>query len=969
MPRGTGEASMSNSLRSILAAATWSPFTTAAAALALAAPSTAAVALASAAPQGPGTPVLIGGGTFQSTRAVEFHAEDGVAVHYTTDGSDPTMLSPLAVVPLLLTNTAEIKARAFDASGNASPVATTYVTNVYDHWLGFDCNGRRGLVDRFVRTAPARCPWRERSGPVTVFWVAESSFPVEATGSSSATSRSRKNQLTFSAWIRPDSFGVQDARILSKADGVQDANHSFMVSTIQVGNQTRLRFRLRTNGSTTTLIANSGVLQAGRWQHVCARYDGANMSLYLDGELVGSTPKSGPVDATGEQVWIGNNPVTADRGFDGRMDQLFVFDRALSDLEIRGMAADLGQPGIRPTGRGTLSCDGDIPLELVSRVTTASPTLTFAGAKAPANTHGLLLVSGGPMFGEFLFGVEILVDLADFLAFPFMVDASGFYEHSLPIVGAPEDSVFYAQALFLNLYACPGGAIGLSSNGLEFTVVAPDDLGALAQDPGGSGGSGANEDPPVPDPNPGIPEDPDDPNVVFDFFVDANAGSNSNAGTENAPWQTLAHALAAAPAGSFVGVRDGNYGTLGETSANRTGFVTLKAVPGASPRLNNVSLNYSSMSNSFICIDGFQISSVGQSNVIYMRRARNVQFKNCEIRAEKWAVNRVGRDGLDIVGCQNVLVQRCYIHEVYRGGSVADNDTLVLRRNLIRPKQGTGIQYRGGNSNGTIEFNHIWGDTNYSSSDPDAIVGPHASMISFRSGDVIVAGNHMHGMGSSSGMMFYEPDVAGGEAAYSNILLENNVVYNVRNTYALRIYNLGSNVVIRNNLFFSRLRTGSCGGQTPDNRYRYSTSVIVHNVAPGHSATTLGFYNNICMGMVTLPDNLDERNNIIWAWGPGNWRSTSPSGTSTIVTAGFGGCGNAPTFFEGNGFFSDVPNLFFPNASLTNWQLLPNSPAINFGHPAYQPERSVGSIGPDGFVRDDGVLRSETRHNAGPFQY
>ena len=69
--------------------------------------------------------------------------------------------------------------------------------------------------------------------------------------------------MTLTAWIRPDDFDVADGRILSKASGVGEQDHHWMLSTIGVGSERRLRFRLRTEGTTKTLVASGGALVAG----------------------------------------------------------------------------------------------------------------------------------------------------------------------------------------------------------------------------------------------------------------------------------------------------------------------------------------------------------------------------------------------------------------------------------------------------------------------------------------------------------------------------------------------------------------------------------------------------------------------------------------------------------------------------------------------------------------------------------
>ena len=48
------------------------------------------------------------------------------------------------------------------------------------------------------------------------------------------------------------------------------------------------------------------------WAHFAAVYDGRNMRLYKDGNLVGSTSKTGSLTTNSNvPVWIGANPTNA----------------------------------------------------------------------------------------------------------------------------------------------------------------------------------------------------------------------------------------------------------------------------------------------------------------------------------------------------------------------------------------------------------------------------------------------------------------------------------------------------------------------------------------------------------------------------------------------------------------------------------------------------------------------------------
>lgn len=130
------------------------------------------------------------------------------------------------------------------------------------------------------------------------------------------------DQITIEGWIYPRSFpGThRDGRILSKAVGTGEQDHYWMLSTIAAGSETRLRFRLKTNGQTSTLVAHTGNVAVNRWQHVAAVYNGTHMILYLDGSEVGRLAKSGQITTNPDApVWLGNNPVTRAQAFDGMM--------------------------------------------------------------------------------------------------------------------------------------------------------------------------------------------------------------------------------------------------------------------------------------------------------------------------------------------------------------------------------------------------------------------------------------------------------------------------------------------------------------------------------------------------------------------------------------------------------------------------------------------------------------------------
>lgn len=156
--------------------------------------------------------------------------------------------------------------------------------------------------------------------------------------------------ITLAAWIRPDGFTINDGRIISKAKEWGTNDHWWMLSTVADGGNFVPRFRLKTDESDNvpTLVSSAGVLTAGEWSHVAAVWDGASMILYVDGLEAGQTAKGGlavAVDPT-VSVAVGSQPSDAFatdpshvvKFFDGLIDEVRIYNRGLSELEVRYLA-------------------------------------------------------------------------------------------------------------------------------------------------------------------------------------------------------------------------------------------------------------------------------------------------------------------------------------------------------------------------------------------------------------------------------------------------------------------------------------------------------------------------------------------------------------------------------------------------------------------------------------------------------
>ena len=152
------------------------------------------------------------------------------------------------------------------------------------------------------------------------------------------------NQITLAAWIKPEIYATQDLikkAIINNTDG-----YELSLSTTKSGTdptEERVFFRInQSNGNLYRVDSVSKYPIDGTWIHAAATFDGTNLKIYIDGVLDGTTPAVGQTIAVnGLDLGIGNEPGST-RRFQGQMDDVRVYNRALSPSEIKALAGEAG---------------------------------------------------------------------------------------------------------------------------------------------------------------------------------------------------------------------------------------------------------------------------------------------------------------------------------------------------------------------------------------------------------------------------------------------------------------------------------------------------------------------------------------------------------------------------------------------------------------------------------------------------
>jgi hypothetical protein len=109
------------------------------------------------------------------------------------------------------------------------------------------------------------------------------------------------------------------------------------------------RFKFLVNGGSGTTgtcgrplgCAESGTITSG-WHLVTATYDGAIGRLYVDGALVASETFTAPAN-TNYALYIGRYYGGTGSGWNGSMDEVRLYNRALTSAEVAGLSS-LGVP-------------------------------------------------------------------------------------------------------------------------------------------------------------------------------------------------------------------------------------------------------------------------------------------------------------------------------------------------------------------------------------------------------------------------------------------------------------------------------------------------------------------------------------------------------------------------------------------------------------------------------------------------
>src|SRR6266446_2348635 len=138
------------------------------------------------------------------------------------------------------------------------------------------------------------------------------------------------NALTLSAWIKIEAGGVAQPRILEK--------HVFDLGLSDTSGTPQLFLNIQNYPSGGASIITAP-LHSGQWIFVAGTYDRQTLRLYTNGILAAQTIATVPIDVNSLPIGIGQNLESGADWFKGYIDDVRIYNRALSSTEVAQLNA------------------------------------------------------------------------------------------------------------------------------------------------------------------------------------------------------------------------------------------------------------------------------------------------------------------------------------------------------------------------------------------------------------------------------------------------------------------------------------------------------------------------------------------------------------------------------------------------------------------------------------------------------
>ena len=142
------------------------------------------------------------------------------------------------------------------------------------------------------------------------------------------------DEITIAAWFTLENIHTSNIYMLTKGSAYQITSN---------GTSDGIRFYM--SGLSTTILTTSTPVMDGKWHHLAVTYDSAAQEriIYIDGIPVADDTPSGSISTNNEELIIAGrideNQTYDKRGWDGRLDDVRLYNTALTENEVRSLVS------------------------------------------------------------------------------------------------------------------------------------------------------------------------------------------------------------------------------------------------------------------------------------------------------------------------------------------------------------------------------------------------------------------------------------------------------------------------------------------------------------------------------------------------------------------------------------------------------------------------------------------------------
>jgi hypothetical protein len=142
-------------------------------------------------------------------------------------------------------------------------------------------------------------------------------------------------QISVEAWIKPSSLSGDQTVVSTKESG----GYAIVINDIH---SDKIWWSIKTGGSYRDLQVDTSSLTVNTWNHLMGIYDGNKTYFYINGNLEESSEKTGIINYDyqnslfiGAEAGSGDSPAGNYLSFNGSIDDVRIYNRALSAAEVR----------------------------------------------------------------------------------------------------------------------------------------------------------------------------------------------------------------------------------------------------------------------------------------------------------------------------------------------------------------------------------------------------------------------------------------------------------------------------------------------------------------------------------------------------------------------------------------------------------------------------------------------------------